>query len=98
MTFTYTDLMFYLEERELLPAEYFEIETALKAHAYLAAWLGYETMDEYEGFELDVELRTDTHGTWEHYATTSTQNEPPKLAKDIYTNFINSCVDHANWM
>ncbi len=41
MTFTYTDLMFYLEERELLPAEYFEIETALEAHAYLAAWLGY---------------------------------------------------------
>jgi hypothetical protein len=98
MTFTYTDLMFYLEERELLPAEYFEIETALEAHSYLATWLGYETMDEYEGFELDVELRTDTHGTWERYATTSTQNEPPKLAKEIYTNFINSCVDHANWM
>jgi hypothetical protein len=98
MTFTYTDLMFYLEERELMPQEYFEIETALEAHSYLAAWLGYETMAEYEGFELDVELRTDTHGTWERYATTSTQNEPPKLAKDIYTNFINSCVDHANWM
>jgi len=97
MTFTYTDLMFYLEERELLPQEYFEIETALEAHAYLAAWLGYETMDEYESFELYVELLTD-RGTWEHYATTSTQNEPPKLAKDIYINFINSCVDHANWM
>lgn len=98
MTFTYTDLMFFLEERELLPEEYFELGSALEAHAYLAAWLGYETQDEYERFELDVELRTDTHGTWERYATTSVQSAPPKLAKDIYANFINSCVDHASWM
>lgn len=89
--------MFYLEERELLPAEYFEIETALEAHAYLAAWLGYATQDEYEKFELDVELRTDSY-TQERYATTSVQNTPPTLSKDIYFNFINACVDHANWM
>lgn len=97
MTFTYTDLMFFLEEAEYLPKEYYEIETSLEAHAYLAAWLGYDTQDEYEKFELDVELRTDS-GTWERYATTSVQNAPPKLNTDIYTKFINACVDHANWI
>jgi hypothetical protein len=97
MIFTNDDLMYYLEETNSLPKEYFKLETDTEAHAYLANWLGYESIDDYERFELDVELRTD-RGTWERYATTSVQNTPPKLANDIYTNFINYCVDHANWM
>lgn len=98
MNFTYTDLMFFLEEAEYLPKEYYEIETSLEAHAYLAAWLGYDSLEEYESFELFVEQHTDKHGTWERYSTTSSQNDPPKLNTDIYTKFINACVDHANWM
>lgn len=98
MTFTYNDLKFFLEDGEYLPKEYYDIETALEAHAYVSSWLGYDTEDEFEKFELEVELRTDTGGTWERYATTSMYNDPPKLPKAIYLRFIDACVDHANWI
>jgi hypothetical protein len=98
MNFSYNDLMFFLEEGEHLPAEYYDIESALEAHAYVAAWLGYDSVEDFESFELWVEQHTDTHGTWERYSTTSIQNDPPKIDKTLYHNFINACVDHANWI
>jgi len=98
MTFTYSDLMFFLEDGEYLPAEYYEIESSIEAHAYLAAWLGYDSVEEFEKFELYVETHTDTNGTWERYCTTSIQNDPPKILKAVYLRFIDACVDHFNWM
>lgn len=98
MNFSYNDLKFFLEDGEYLPKEYFDIETAEEAHAYVAGWLGYSSIQDFESFELWVEQHTDTHGTWERYCTTSIQNDPPALPKAIYLRFIDACVDHANWM
>lgn len=94
MTFTYIDLMYFLEEIHVLPEAYFEIGDEDPAHEFLAKWLGYEDVIDYYCFELDVENHTDQHSG---YSTTSIQNAPPALAKDIYIRFINSCVDHAQF-
>lgn len=94
MTFTYIDLMYFLEEIHVLPEAYFEIGDEDPAHEFLAKWLGYEDLIDYYCFELDVENHTDQDSG---YSTTSIQNAPPALAKDIYIRFINSCVDHAQF-
>jgi hypothetical protein len=96
MTFTYLDLMYFLEETHVLPEAYFEIEDGDPAHEFLAKWLGYENLIDYYCFELDVDNHRD-QGTGEGYSSTSVQNEPPTLAKDLYIRFINSCVDHAQF-
>lgn len=97
MYFTYSDLKFYLEERELCPQEYFLIaeNSAVNGHAYLADWLGYDSVDEFEAFSIEVEYLQDGD---ESYYRTHIQNIPPALDKEIYNDFLNVCVDTANWV
>lgn len=97
MYFTYSDLKFYLEERELCPQEYFLIaeNSAVNGHAYMAHWLGYDSVDSFEDFAVEIEYIRDGDDS---YYRTHVDNAPSALDREIYDDFLKTCADTANWV
>jgi hypothetical protein len=98
MNFDYQDLKFWLEDKDVLPQAYWDAledydPDNLNSDQVLAKWLGYDHVQDFYSYEMDItyhEEQADVDGyiMTTAYPTSSIHNPPPALDMELYYNYI----------
>jgi hypothetical protein len=97
MIFEIDDLQMWLEEYHKMPNAYFDAIEAGTDREYLATWLGYESVDEMEKYEMHIEYKEESYNedgytNTTSYPTSHIQYPPPAMDMELYYKWINWAV------
>jgi uncharacterized protein YxeA len=100
MIFEIDDLQMWLEDVVKMPQAYWNAVEAGTDREYLAQWLGYESVDEMEKYEMTIEYKEESYNedgytNTTSYPTSHISNPPTKMDMELYYKWINSATQVA---
>jgi uncharacterized protein YxeA len=94
MIFEIDDLQMWLEDANVMPKAYWAAVEAGTDKEYLAQWLGYESVDEMDKYEMTIEYKEESYNedgytNTTSYPTSHISNPPTKMDMELYYKWIN---------
>ena len=100
MIFEIDDLQMWIEDVVKMPQAYWNAVEAGTDREYLAKWLGYESVDEMDKYEMTIEYKEESYNedgytNTTSYPTSHIQCPPPEMDMDLYYKWINWATEAA---
>jgi hypothetical protein len=100
MLFEIDDLQMWLEDSHTMPKGYWNAVEAGTDKEYLAEWLGYESVDDMEKYEMQIEYveesyNEDGYTNTTAYPTSRIYNPPTEMDMELYYKWINWATEVA---